>query len=50
MTRFGVGASTNYEVAQAQDQLTSARLSELRAMINYVNAIADFELVQYVGN
>ena len=49
VTRFSVGASTNYEVAQAQDQLTSARLSELRAMINYVNAIADFELVQYVG-
>jgi outer membrane protein TolC len=50
VTRFGVGASTNYEVAQAQDQLTSARLSELRAMINYVNALAAFELVQYVGN
>ena len=26
-----------------------ARLSELRAMINYVIAIAEFELVQYVG-
>ena len=50
VTRFGVGASTNYEVALAQDQLTSARLSELRAMINYVNSLADFELVQYVGN
>ena len=49
VTRFSVGASTNYEVSQAQDALTSARLSELRAMINYVNAIADFELVQYVG-
>ena len=49
VTRFGVGASTNYEVALAQDQLTQARLSELRAMINYVNAIAEFELVQYVG-
>ena len=49
VTRFGVGASTNYEVTLAQDQLTQARLSELRAMINYVNAIAEFELVQYVG-
>ena len=49
VTRFSVGASTNYEVAQAQDALTSARLSELRAIINYVNAIAEFELVQYVG-
>jgi len=49
LTRFNVGASTNYEVAQAQDNLTSARLSELRAIINYVNAIAEFERVQRVG-
>ena len=49
VTRFNVGASTNYEVALAQDALTSARLSELRAMINYVIAIAEFELVQYIG-
>jgi len=49
VTRFGAGASTNYEVSQSQDALTSARLSELRAMINYENAIAEFELVQYVG-
>ena len=49
VTRFSVGASTNYEVSQAQDDLTSARLSELRAIINYVNAIAEFELVQYIG-
>ena len=48
-TRFGVGASTNYEVTQARDALTSARLSELRAIINYVNAVAEFELVQYIG-
>jgi outer membrane protein TolC len=48
-TRFGVGASTNYEVTQARDSLTSARLSELRAIINYVNAVAEFELVQYIG-
>jgi outer membrane protein TolC len=49
LTRFNVGASTNYEVTQAQDDLTSARLSELRAIINYVNAIAEFELVQRFG-
>ena len=48
-TRFGVGASTNYEVTQARDALTSARLSELRAIINYVNAVAEYELVQYIG-
>jgi outer membrane protein len=49
VTRFNVGASTNYEVGLAQDALTSARLSELRAMINYEIAIAEFELVQYIG-
>jgi outer membrane protein len=49
LARFAVGASTNYEVAQAQNALTSARLSELRAMISHVNAIADFERVQRVG-
>jgi outer membrane protein TolC len=49
LTRFNVGASTNYEVSQAQDALTSARLSELRAIINHVNAVAEFERVQRVG-
>ncbi len=48
-TRFNVGASTNYETTQAQDNLRSARLSELRAIINYVNAVAEFERVQRVG-
>jgi outer membrane protein len=48
-TRFNAGVATNYEVVQAQDALTSARLSELRAMINHVNAIAEFERVQRVG-
>ena len=48
-TRFNVGASTNYEVTQAQDDLRSARLSELRATLNYINAIAEFERVQRVG-
>jgi outer membrane protein TolC len=50
VTRFNAGVSTNYEVLQAQDELTSARLSELRATIDHVNAIAEFELVQRVGN
>jgi len=48
-TRFTAGVATNYEVVQAQDALTSARLSELRAIINHVNAIAEFERVQRVG-
>jgi outer membrane protein TolC len=47
--RFNAGASTNYEVAQARDALTSARLSELRAIINYINAVAQFERVQRIG-
>jgi outer membrane protein TolC len=49
LTRFRVGAATNYEVMLAQNALTSARLSELRAMINHANAVAEFERVQRVG-
>jgi outer membrane protein TolC len=49
VTRFNAGAATNFEVVTAQDALTSARLSELRAIINHVNAIAEFERVQRVG-
>jgi outer membrane protein TolC len=48
-TRFDVGMSTNYEVVQAQQNLTTARLSELRALISYMNAVAEFERVQRVG-
>jgi len=48
-TRFNVGASTNYEVTQSQDDLRISRLSELQAVINYINAIAEFERVQRVG-
>jgi outer membrane protein TolC len=49
VTRFNAGVATNFEVVQAQDALTSARLSELRALINHINAIANFERVQRVG-
>jgi outer membrane protein TolC len=49
VTRFNAGVATNFEVVTAQDALTSARLSELRATINHVNAIAEFERVQRVG-
>jgi outer membrane protein TolC len=49
LTRFRVGAATNYEVMLAQNTLTSARLSELRALINHANAVAEFERVQRVG-
>jgi len=50
LARFQVGVSTNFEVVQAQNQLTSARLQVLQALINHVNAIANFEQVQVVGN
>lgn len=49
VTRFNAGVSTNFEVVTAQDALTSARLSELRAIINQINAVAEFERVQRVG-
>ncbi|HSH76470.1 MAG TPA: TolC family protein [Longimicrobiales bacterium] len=49
VTRFNAGVATNFEVVAAQDALTSARLSELRAIIEHVNAIAEFERVQSVG-
>lgn len=49
ITRFNAGVATNFEVVAAQDELTSARLSELRAVINHVNAIAEFDRVQRVG-
>jgi outer membrane protein len=49
LRKFSVGASTNFQVVQTSNQLTSARLNELRATFNYVNAIAEFERVQRVG-
>jgi outer membrane protein TolC len=50
LLRYGVGVAINFEVVTAQNQLTSARLSELQAIINHVNAVAEFERVQRVGN
>jgi len=47
--KFDNGMSNNYNVATAQNNLTSARLTELRAMITYVNAVADFEKKQRIG-
>jgi outer membrane protein TolC len=49
VTRFNAGVATNFEVGQANDDLTSSRLSELRALINHINAIAEFERVQRIG-
>ena len=48
LTRFSVGMSTNFNVIQLQNQLTSARNSELSATIRYINAVAEFERVQKI--
>lgn len=50
LLRYSVGVATNYEVVQAQNQLTAARLSELNAIISHTNSIAEFEKVRRVGN
>jgi outer membrane protein TolC len=49
LLRFQVGVATNFEVVQAQNSMTTARLSELNAIINHLNAVAEFERVQRVG-
>jgi hypothetical protein len=41
--------STSFQLVAAQNSMTSSRLSELRALINHLNAIADFERVQRYG-
>jgi outer membrane protein TolC len=48
-TRFSAGLATPFEVAQALQSLTTQRLSELNAIINYLNAVADFDKRQRVG-
>ncbi len=47
--RFDNGLLTNFEVVTAQNSLTSSRLSELRSLISYINAIAEFERIQKIG-
>ena len=49
LTRFGVGMSTNFQVIQLQNSLTSARNNELSATIRYINAVAEFDRVQRIG-
>lgn len=45
-SKFEVGTSTNFFVVQAQRDLATARDSELRAILDYQNAVIDFERVQ----
>jgi HAE1 family hydrophobic/amphiphilic exporter-1 len=48
-TRYDNGMSNNYNIATAQNDLTSRRVLELNAIIAYVNAIADYEKKQRIG-
>jgi len=47
--RFDNGLLTNVEVVSQQNNMTSSRLSELRALISYVNAVADLERIKKIG-
>lgn len=47
--KFAVGLSTSFEVVQAQRDLANARDSELRAIIDYVQALVTFDAVQLAG-
>ncbi len=44
--KFDVGMSTNFFVVQAQRDLATARDTELRAILDYQNAVIEFERVQ----
>jgi len=46
--RFTVGMSTNFDVLQKQQLLANSRNSELRAMLDYNQALIDFERVQRI--
>jgi outer membrane protein TolC len=45
-SKFEVGMATNYEVVQAQRDLSDAQNSELRAVLNYRKALVDFQRLQ----
>ena len=45
-SKFDVGQSTNYFVVQAQRDLSTARDTELRAILDYQKALIEFERVQ----
>jgi outer membrane protein TolC len=47
--RFEVGMSTNFNVIQAQRDLTVARNNELQAQLDYQQALITYQTVQLVG-
>jgi outer membrane protein len=46
--KFTAGTSTNFQVFQAQRDLSQARNNELRAILDYYQSVVDFETVQEV--
>jgi len=48
-TKFTVGLSNNFNVVTQQNNLTSTRLNELTALINYIDAVADYDRKQRIG-
>jgi outer membrane protein TolC len=44
--KFGVGISTSFLVFQAQRDLATARVNELRAILDYNKSLGDFEATQ----
>ncbi len=48
-SKFEVGMSTNFFVVQAQRDLADAQNNELRALLDYIKSIVDFERSQQAG-
>ncbi len=46
--KFEVGLSTTFFVFQAQRDLATARNNELRAILDYVRSLVDFDAVQEI--
>jgi len=49
-SKYEVGMATNFEVVQAQRDLSDSQNSELRAILNYRRALVNYEQAQTVGN
>jgi outer membrane protein len=45
-SKFEVGMSTNFFVVQAQRDSSDAQIAELRAVLNYVKSLVDFQRLQ----
>ena len=46
--KFEVGLSTTFFVFQAQRDLATARNNELRAILDYIRSLVDFDAVQEI--